>query len=201
VEEEMRQRVPLVSLPKVPVLITESADDFQDLNDAVDREMKPRGIIEYLYARDVSYDQWEIERLRRCRTTIIKLAFRSALEDILVQLLLQPHQHEHEVRQEAQELVQAWFTDEEAKKQVSELLTQFNLDGSAIEAEAMRSCFSDLESLDRMIASLESRRNDAVRFFVGYRASVASQLQENTDQITGNVHRLPDASRKRSTAA
>jgi len=38
----------------------------------------------------------------------------------------------------AQALAQSWFTDQEAKKQVSETLSRFDLDESAIEAEAIR---------------------------------------------------------------
>src|SRR5262249_23526327 len=54
------------------------------------------------------------------------------------------------------------FTDKEAKNQVSELLGRFDLDESAIEAEAIRRSSADLELLDRMLASLETRRNKAL---------------------------------------
>jgi hypothetical protein len=62
----------------------------------------------------------------------------------------------------AQALAQSWFTDQEAKKQVSETLSRFDLDESAIEAEAIRRSSSDFELLDRMLTSLESRRNKAL---------------------------------------
>jgi hypothetical protein len=125
------------------------------------------------------------------------------LEHLLPQLLRQPDQYEDDVRDEAQDLAYAWFTDQEAKKQVSELLSGFELDESAIEAEAIRRSSSDLELLDRMLTSLESRRNKALGCIAEYRASLGQQLRESADRIIDGkgVLRLEDAASKRSPAA
>jgi len=146
----MRRRTELTLLPKLPLLITESADEFDALRDAFEREIKPRGV-----------------------------------ED------------------EAEALAQAWFTDQEAKKRVSELLSRVELDESAIEAEAIRRSSSDLELLDRMLTSLESRRNKALGCVAEYRASLAHQLRESADRIIDGkgVFQLEDAASTRSTAA
>jgi hypothetical protein len=199
----MRRRDKLTLLPKSPLLITESADEFDAVRDAFEQEIKPHGIIEQMYVHDISSIVWEILRLRRCKVVIINSAFRSALQDLLKQLLRQPGQYEYEVEDEAQTLAQAWFSDQEAKKQVSEVLSQFNLDESAIEAEAIRGSSSDLELLDKMLTSLESRRNKALRCVAEYRASLAHQLRESTDRIIDGkgVLRLEDAASNRSTAA
>ena len=69
------RRNELTLLPKLPLLITEAADEF----------------------------------------------------DVLKQVLRQPGQWEHHVEGEAQILAQSWFTDQEAKKQVSEILSGFDL--------------------------------------------------------------------------
>ena len=199
----MRRRNELALLPKSPLLITESADEFDALRDAFEREIKPRGIIEQMYVHDISAIVWEILRLRRCKVVIINLALRSALQSLLKQLLRQPGQYEYEVEDEAQTLAQSWFTDQEAKKQVSEILSRFDLDESAIEAEAIRRSSSDLEVLDRMLTSLESRRNKALGCVAEYRASLAQQLRYSADRIIDakGVLRLEDAASERSTAA
>jgi hypothetical protein len=193
----------LALLPKLPLLITESADEFDALRDAFEQEIKPRGIIEQMYVHDISAIVWEILRLRRCKVVIINLALRSALQSLLKQLLRQPGQYEHEVEDEAQTLARSWFTEQEAKKQVSEMLSRFDLDESAIEAEAIRRSSSDLELLDGMLTSLESRRNKALGCVAEYRASLAHQLRENSDRIINGkgVLRLEDAVNERSTAA
>ena len=193
----------LALLPKLPLLITESADEFEALRDAFEREIKPQGIIEQMYVDDHSSIVWDILRLRRCKVVIINSAFRSALEHLLVPLLKGPGQYDHEVQHKAQALAHAWFTDREAEKQVSQTLNRFDLDESAIEAVAIRRSFSDLELLDRMLTSLESRRNKALRCVAEYRASLAHQLRESADRIIDGkgVLRLEDAVSKRSTAA
>jgi hypothetical protein len=107
------------------------------------------------------------------------------------------------VQDEAEALAHAWFTDQEAKKQVSETLSRFDLDESAIEAEAIRRSSSELELLDRMLTSLESRRNKALGCVAEYRASLAHQLRDSTDRIIDGkgVLRLEEAASNRSTAA
>ena len=94
----MRGTTELTLLPKSPLLITESADEFDALRDAFEQEIKPRGIIEHMYVHDISSIVWEILRLRRCKAVIINSAFRGALEHLLPQLLRQPDQYEHDVR-------------------------------------------------------------------------------------------------------
>ena len=63
--------------------------------------------------------------------------------------------------------------------------------------------FSDLELLDRMLTSLESRRNKALGTVAEYRASLGQQLRESADRIVNakGVLRLEDAASNRSTAA
>ena len=197
------RRNELTLLPKLPLLITEAADEFDALRDAFEQEIKPRGIIGHMYVHDISSIVWEILRLRRCKVVIINSAFRSALQDLLKQVLRQPGQWEHHVEGEAQTLARSWFTDQEAKKQVSEMLSRFDLDESAIEAEAIRRSSSDLELLDRMLTSLESRRNKALGCVAEYRASLAQQLRDSADRIIDakGVLRLEDGATKRSTAA
>ena len=198
----MRRRNELALLPKSPLLITESADEFDALSDAFEQEIKPRGIVEQMYVHDISSIVWEILRLRRCKVVIINSAFRSALQNLLKQLLREPGQYEYEV-EEAEALAQAWFTDQEAKKRVSELLSRVELDESAIEAEAIRRSSSDLELLDRMLSSLESRRNKALGCVAEYRASLGHQLRDSADRIIDGkgVLRLEDAASTHSTAA
>jgi hypothetical protein len=197
------RRNELALLPKLPLLITESADEFDALLEAFEREIKPRGIIEQMYVHDISAIVWEILRLRRCKVMIINAAFRSALENLLVHLLTQPGHFELEPGHKERALAQRWFTDKAAKKEVLDILDRFGLDESAIEAEAIRRSCSDLELLDRMLTSLESRRNKTLGCVAEYRASLAHQLRQSADRIIEDKSVLPleHASTKRPTAA
>jgi hypothetical protein len=112
----MRPRNELALLPKLPLLITESAHEFDAVRDAFEQEIKPRGIIEQMYVHDISCTVWETLHLRRCKVVIINSAFRSALENLLTQLLRQLGQYEYQVEDEARALAHAWFTDQEARR-------------------------------------------------------------------------------------
>src|SRR6516165_10450127 len=105
----MGRRNELALLPKLPLLITESAEEFDALRDAFEQEIKPRDIIERMYVHDICSIVWEILRLRRCKVVIINSAFRSALEDLFVELR-QPGQQDFDARHEARKLAHAWFT-------------------------------------------------------------------------------------------
>jgi hypothetical protein len=104
---KMRRRNELAVLPKLPLLITESAEEFDALRDAFEREIKPRGIIEQMYVHDICSIVWEILRRRRCKVVIVNAAFNSALENLLVQLR-EPGQLDFQVRDEARRLAHAW---------------------------------------------------------------------------------------------
>lgn len=131
-------------LPTAPLLITESKDDFKRILDALTDEIKPRGIIEQMYVADTAYLSWEILRLRRSKAAIINLAFRAALKNLITQLSRQPGQHTFQLGDQPDELARDWFSDPNVKKQIANLLREFEMDESAIEAEAIRHSTDDL---------------------------------------------------------
>src|SRR5262245_16308796 len=128
----MRRRNELALLPKSPLLITESADEFDALRDAFEQEIKPRGIIEHMYVDDFCSIIWEILRLRRAKAAIINTAFRDALVHILIECLQTPGKIEVYLRSEAETLARAWFKDELGKKRVAETLNQYGFDAYVI---------------------------------------------------------------------
>jgi hypothetical protein len=181
--------------------MTESREDFDQVRNTLEAEIQPRGMIEQMYVRDMAYILWEIRRLRRCKDTIINVAFRTGLERVLKQLLRRPGQNEwFNSNEEIEDLALRWFTDPKAKKEVSELLRKFQLDEIAIEAEAIRDSPQDLEQLDRMLRSLEVRRDRALALVVEYRVNLAHQLRDSAERMTQEptVRRLETNAGKKS---
>src|ERR1035437_6452174 len=182
----------LTLFSKQPLLITESAEDFASLSAALAQEIKPRGIVERMYVAEIAALVWEILRFRRCKAAIVNAAFKGALEDLLSRLIGTPDWGA------LRELVEDWFSKSEAKKEVSELLAQYHLDESAIEAEAIRSRSEELEVLDRMLTSLESRRNKALRCIADYQDRL--KVREASDRVIEGkaVVQLENRSARRS---
>ena len=190
----------VVLVPKVTLLMTESAKEFASLCASLSREMKPRGIIEQTYVDDFATILWEIRRLRRCKAVIINTAFRPALENLLRQLMRPPGLS---LDDRVNALALAWFSDPQCKDEVTETLREFHLDDFAIEAEVIRISARDLEPLDRMVTSLEVRRDKVLRSIAEYRYTFAKQLRQTSDRLLENndgVLRLDHAPLEKSTA-
>jgi hypothetical protein len=49
-------------------------------------------------------------------------------------------------------LAREWFADPNVRKQIAELLREFDLDETALEAEAFRKSADDLEGIDHLMA-------------------------------------------------
>jgi hypothetical protein len=170
-------------LPTVPLLITESKDEFKRVREALADEIKPRGILEQMYVEDIAYLCWEVLRLRRSKAAIKNLAFRAALKELTTQLLLEPGQHAFQLGDQPDELARDWFSDHNVKKQIGDLLREFDLDESAIEAEAIRKSADDLERIDRLMASAEVRRDKALVWVAQYRGDFGALLRDSSNRL------------------
>jgi hypothetical protein len=184
-------------IPTAPLLLTESKDEFNLIRDNLNDQLKPRGIIEQMYVEDVTYLVWEILRLRRSKAAIINLAFRDALTEVVMQLLHKPGEYKHELEDRAEDLAREWFSDLNVRKQIAELLREFDLDETALEAEAFRKSADDLEGIDRLMASAEARRDKALMCIAQYRGDFGALLRESSDRLVdGKVLKLEHAGSK-----
>ena len=136
-----------------PVLITESADEFLSLHDALKDEFKPHGTVEEFMVEEMAALMWEIRRYRRTKTNILNSAYRSALRNLLRSVCREPGLAVFGI-DEKEELAHQWFgNDQNAKQLVLQKLAYFGLDEHAIEAEAIRIRAAELEKLDRLKAN------------------------------------------------
>src|ERR1035438_5062009 len=77
-------------LPEPPMLITESAEDFNRIRIALNKEIRPRGIVEEIYVADIAYHTWNIVRAHRWKAAIINSEFRPALASQIDRLMSEP---------------------------------------------------------------------------------------------------------------
>jgi hypothetical protein len=106
------------------------------------------------------------------------------------------------LKDEAEKLAEEWFSQDSAKERMVKLLTYFHLDESAIEAEAIRRSAADIELLDRLLASLESRRDKALRRIAEYRNDFGRQMRKASQAIIdAKALALEDASSVRPPEA
>jgi hypothetical protein len=184
---------------KAPLLITESEEDFAALKATLTQEIKPRGIIEQIYVADITFIVWEILRLRHCKVAILNTAFKDALSNLVCDLAGRPAWGTPE-RSWTDTISLEWYSKPKARSEVLTLLKKFRLDESAIEAQAIQSRLSELETLDKMLTLLESRRDKALRSIADYRESFADQVRKASMRLIdgGDVIQLEDRSVKKS---
>jgi hypothetical protein len=169
----------LFSSPRM--LWGESAEQFADLLAELTLEIKPRGIIERIYVNDLREIVWDISRFRRFKTDIILNARPAALHTIIRQLLNKENIAPDDLK--VKKLVLGWFESSADKTEVEELLQKFQLDEGAIDAEAYRSVFPQLQELDKMLALAEARFSKTLHSMFGYRKSFALVAETSTTRI------------------
>jgi hypothetical protein len=180
----------LAMISKPALIMTESVKDHDALVSALQQALKPRDVIEDLFVADIAAIVSETLRYRRCKAALINTAFRDALRRLMIQFWKDAN--ETASFQGCELLAFDWFTDPKAKRYVAEILGRFDLDETAIEAEAIRSLAPELEVLDRMLSSLEVRRERAIRGIAEYRKNFAERVREVSDRIieSGPILRL-----------
>jgi len=177
----------LSSLCEPALLLSESREKYESLLLALQQEIKPKGRVEQIYLEDLTAIAWEIQRLRRCKAGIINNGFRSALQTLLQRLLLSPDFLDQlTIDEEAARLAMGWFVSKKCKKQVLAILNRQTLDETAIEAEAIRQSWSDLELIERMLMSLRSRLDKVFGCVADYRDNLARRMGESSDRILQN---------------
>ncbi len=123
-----QRRVQSALLPASPLLITESEDEFDRIRDAFDQELKPRGIIEQMYVADIAYLAWEILRLRRCKAGIINVRVPPGLGRTAYAVFAAARRVTCAWKMKRKVWREPGFLTRQAKKQVKQLLKNFQLD-------------------------------------------------------------------------
>jgi hypothetical protein len=166
------------------VLISESVRDFEDLYNRVEQDLQPQGIMESRIVRRIAQTAWEMDRYQRAKTNIINLAFKEALLDLLQQL--------GQEEEEEEPLSERWFNEPEAKQEVKGLLKRYGLNEYAIEAEAVRKASKELESMESILGSSETRLKNALGALTEYKnLAVRSRTGSNRVIEAEPVARLP----------
>ena len=139
--------------------------------------LKPRDIIEWLWARDVEDAAWEGARLRRLRASLRTLGQRRGLKSLLREAGLDPFPGpEGEVT--AEEAADAYDAGEQAYLiAVDAALAERGFLREAIEAQMLRGELSRLEVIDRMAAAADQRRDGVLREVERRRAAFAARLR------------------------
>ena len=151
-----RRHEPLLTLTRL--LKTDSKLEFASIRDALSCAAKPRNAVQEVYFQEVIYFVWEFLHLQRCRAAIFNSERRPALEELLRALHFSELGFELVSRgDEARNFVRELPGGNNVSKRLSHLLKRVQMEGSVIDGGEIRPSFVDIELLDRMMVSAQSR--------------------------------------------
>ena len=147
---------------------------------------KPRDTIEEFLVRDVIDLTWDILRLRRVKTGIIRASKGDGVRAILLEV---GYDYPN-----ADKLSKSWTAgdetalkswaggDETALKKVNAILTKAGMTIDEVTAKTLESKVDSFERLDRMQASVEARRNNALREIDRHRETLGAAARQAIEE-------------------
>ena len=165
------------------VLGTEDPRAYEQLFAEQAREWGPQDTSEWLYVRDLTDLGWEILRLQRAKSNVLKIALKNALAEIFVAMLpgsrralsLKGTEAYYETCAEAKHLADRYFEGPGGREKVTTELAKYDLGAEAIVAQAYIVTGKDLERLDRMLTTATMRRTCVKRDLNEHRAMLPRQ--------------------------
>lgn len=179
-------------LGRPPVLHGEDGHAYAGLLARVRADVGPRDILEEFWVRDVVDLLWETLRLRRMKASLVTVATRGALEEVLapiVNIAAPADAYEFDLNvmlkeTPAQELATGWYRREgKAVAEVEKVLSEADLSMDVVAAVALRRSLDDVERIERMIVSAEARRNAVLREVARHRAAFAEGLRRGSRSV------------------
>jgi hypothetical protein len=170
----------VVTIAPAPLLPGEKQADYSDVAVRIVRAANPRDAIEEFLIRDGIDLTWEILRLRRVKTGIVKASMSAGVYEILKGLGHGPRSGPFY----AWELGEKWAAgDKDARKEVEAALAKAGLTIDEVTARTLESKLDSFERLDRMLASAEARRNNALREIDRHRSALGAAMRQVLDEV------------------
>ena len=169
----------VIAIAPTPLLRGEEKADYAEVAMRLVNAAKPRDAIEEFLIRDALDLTWEILRLRRAKTGILKASMNTGVEGVLEAVSCDPRR----VYRPAQELSSRWMAgDKSARKEVEAALNRAQLSIDDVTAKTLEHKLVTFERLDRMLASVEARRNNALRVIDRHRSAFGAGVRQAIDE-------------------
>ena len=166
----------LAAIAPAPLLPGEQEGDYAEFALAIVKAAHPKDAIEDLLTRDVIDLSWEVLRLRRLKAGLLRGAISSSISQVMYRL-----GYEEEF---SGELAANWAAGKKAaQKTVAAALQKAQLTMEDVMAETLEGKIDSFERFDRMLASSEARRNNALREIERHRAALGAAVRQATDEI------------------
>ncbi len=166
----------VVAIAPAPLLPGEKEADYAAIAASIVVACRPKDAIEEFLIRDVIDLTWEVLRLRRIKAGILKASMgagvRNVLDGVDYPLL------------ERGSLSGSWAAgDDRARKTVDAILANAGLTLDEVTAKTFESKIDVFERIERMLASAEARRNNALREIDRHRDAAGAAVRRAIDEV------------------
>jgi len=153
--------------------------DYANLVARIVAVAQPRDAIEEFLTSDIIALTWEIRRLRRLKAGILRASIGTGVSTVMESL-------GHDERRgygAAGELGARWAAREtRAQNEVARALEKAQLTIEDVMAETLESKIDTFERIDRLLASAEARRNNALREIDRHREALGAAMRQAVDE-------------------
>jgi hypothetical protein len=172
-----------ISTGPAPLARGESIRNHHDLIEHIHETLQPRDGLERLWIVDIAELAWEAFRLRRAKAGLMTLAASSTVDQAQVKhaMLNCPGGNAEKLREaahRAHRTARKWTRgDADVAAEVEAALASRGLTMELVLARATSTALKQIQVLDRMLASVESRRSAALRELDHHRANLGQDLR------------------------
>jgi hypothetical protein len=166
----------VIAIAPAPLLAGENEADYAAIAGRIVETSRPRDAIEEFLIRDVIDLTWEVLRLPRVKAGILRASMGVGVRQALTEVGYSYF--------EGNTLSQNWAAgDANARKEVGAILAKAGLTLDEVTAKTFESKIDVFERIDRMLASAEARRSNALREIDRHRDAAGAAVRQAIDEV------------------
>ena len=171
-----------------PVMRGEDLDRYRRLQAAVEHDIKPEGVFDQIFVRELTDKLWQQQRYRRTVVSVAESSYIEALASLL--RLYQPPGGLRRIadimadEDNATKMAREYFSGDTGAKRLKELnaeLKLYNISQEQIEAKALELSSGRISALIRMEANCENSLRMLRKENVGRLAAKAKEAKQAVD--------------------
>src|SRR5208282_310642 len=173
----------IIGIAPAPLLPTEAEADYLGVAARIVAVAQPKDPIEEFLTRDVVDLTWEILRSRRLKGGLLRAAVSKGVHRILLTIGygLGPFGQDKEP---AENFAATWASGNAGfRREFEERLKNAGFTMDEVMAEAFAAVIDPFERIDRLLASAEARRNNALREIDRHREALGAAVRRGVDEV------------------
>jgi hypothetical protein len=166
-----------------PLTIHEDPGDYDRLLALIVQDVKPRDMIEWIWVKDIVDLAWEARRLRLYKVLVTRVRMRKAGGRLLAQVFEPETSDGVQVFRSERAVSDYQSGNGKGITPVLDALDALGLPEDALSVAAFIDALPELEKIEQMLRSVESRRNLVLREIERQRFATSQRLRSASEAV------------------